>query len=145
MNSIKSGVLIDTGLNSFFFSSPSLPLWSIGLISQFHSPFLQCIGLLWRVISSSEGLHLTTGQHKHRINTYTYQTSKPCVGFEPTIPASERTKTVHVLDRSATVTGLNAPITKYTSTTDTPLVICRFLGVITQVRNSVSHLNKNPV
>jgi hypothetical protein len=29
----------------------------------------------------------------------------PCVGFEPTIPASERAKTVHVLDRSATVTG----------------------------------------
>jgi hypothetical protein len=30
----------------------------------------------------------------------------PCVGFEPTIPASERAKTVYVLDRSATVTGL---------------------------------------
>jgi hypothetical protein len=29
----------------------------------------------------------------------------PCVGFELTIPASERTKTVHALDRSATVTG----------------------------------------
>jgi hypothetical protein len=31
----------------------------------------------------------------------------PCVGFEPTIPASEqRAKTVHALDRTATVTGL---------------------------------------
>jgi hypothetical protein len=29
----------------------------------------------------------------------------PCVGFEPTNPASERAKTVHVLDRSAAVTG----------------------------------------
>jgi hypothetical protein len=29
----------------------------------------------------------------------------PCVGFEPTIPASERAKTVHALERSATVTG----------------------------------------
>jgi hypothetical protein len=29
----------------------------------------------------------------------------PCVGFEPTIQASEREKTVHALDRSATVTG----------------------------------------
>jgi hypothetical protein len=29
----------------------------------------------------------------------------PCVGFEPMIPASERAKTVRVLDRSATVTG----------------------------------------
>jgi hypothetical protein len=28
----------------------------------------------------------------------------PYVGFEPTIPASERAKTIHVLDRSATVT-----------------------------------------
>jgi hypothetical protein len=30
----------------------------------------------------------------------------PWMGFEPTIPASERAKTVHVLDRSATVTGV---------------------------------------
>jgi hypothetical protein len=29
----------------------------------------------------------------------------PWVGFEPTIPASEREKVVHILDRSATVTG----------------------------------------
>jgi hypothetical protein len=29
-----------------------------------------------------------------------------CVGFEPTIPASEREKTVHALDRAATVTGV---------------------------------------
>jgi hypothetical protein len=28
------------------------------------------------------------------------------VGFEPTIPASERGKTVHALDRAATVTGV---------------------------------------
>jgi hypothetical protein len=28
-----------------------------------------------------------------------------CVGLEPTIPASERTKTVHASDRAATVTG----------------------------------------
>jgi hypothetical protein len=31
------------------------------------------------------------------------------VGFERTIPASERAKTVHALDRSATVTGLGIP------------------------------------
>jgi hypothetical protein len=31
------------------------------------------------------------------------------VGFEPTIPASERAKTVYVLDRSATVTGNMEP------------------------------------
>jgi hypothetical protein len=30
----------------------------------------------------------------------------PCVGFEATITASELAKTVHALDRSATVTGI---------------------------------------
>jgi hypothetical protein len=34
------------------------------------------------------------------------QTSMPRVGSEPTIPVSERAKTVHALDRAATVTGL---------------------------------------
>jgi hypothetical protein len=29
----------------------------------------------------------------------------PWVGFEATIPASEQAKTIHDLDRSATVTG----------------------------------------
>jgi hypothetical protein len=33
-----------------------------------------------------------------------------CVGFEPTIPASERAKTVHALDRWATVTATH-PLT----------------------------------
>jgi hypothetical protein len=66
---------------------------------------LQTVGLLGRVISSLQGLHLNTGQHKQRINTDTYQTSMPCVRFEPTIPASERATTVYALDRSATVTG----------------------------------------
>jgi hypothetical protein len=31
----------------------------------------------------------------------------PLVGFEPTIPASEKAKTVHALDRSTTVTGMS--------------------------------------
>jgi hypothetical protein len=66
---------------------------------------LQTAGLLGRVISSSQGLYLNTGHHKHRINTYTHQTSMPCVGYEPTIPASEGAKTVHALDSAATVTG----------------------------------------
>jgi hypothetical protein len=33
------------------------------------------------------------------------QTSMPPVGLEPTIPVFERTKTVHALDRAATVIG----------------------------------------
>jgi hypothetical protein len=68
-----------------------------------HVP--QTVGLLGREISSSQGLYLNIGQHEHRINAYTHQTSMPWVGFEPTIPASERAKTVYTLDRAATVTG----------------------------------------
>jgi hypothetical protein len=45
--------------------------------------------------------------HTHTINRYIYQTSMPFVEFEPTIPAYERAKTVHALDRSAKVTCLN--------------------------------------
>jgi hypothetical protein len=67
---------------------------------------LQAAGLLGQVINPSQGLYLNTGQHKHRINIYTYGTSMPCVGFEHTIPASEQAKTVHDLDCSATVTGI---------------------------------------
>jgi hypothetical protein len=78
---------------------------------------LQTVGFLGRVMSSSQGLYLNTGQHKHRINTYIYQISMPCVGFEPTIPASEQAKTVHILDRLATVTGSFSSVTprKYDS------------------------------
>jgi hypothetical protein len=50
----------------------------------------QPAGLLGRVISSSQGLYLYTNTEKRTRNT---------------VPASERAKTVHVLDRSATVTG----------------------------------------
>jgi hypothetical protein len=83
-----------------------LPLWSIGLISQFLD-HLQTVGLLGRVTSSSQGLCLNTGQHKHRINAYTHIPNiRAMCGIQPTILASERVKTVHALDRSATVTGL---------------------------------------
>jgi hypothetical protein len=77
------------------------PLGPCPLIFSFMI-ILQTVGLLGRVISSSQGLCLNTGQHKHRINAYTHQTSVLWVGFEPTIPASERAKTVHALDRAAT-------------------------------------------
>jgi hypothetical protein len=52
-------------------------------------------------------------------NTYTYQTSMRCVGFETAIPDSERAKTVRALDRSATVIGdwqeLSPPKFKWSS------------------------------
>jgi hypothetical protein len=65
---------------------------------QFRNHFSQTIGLLWQVISSSQGRYRNTRKLKHRINTYTYRTCMPWVGFELTIPASERAKTVQVSD-----------------------------------------------
>jgi hypothetical protein len=83
----------------------ALPVHSGPLpLIQFRYHLSQTAGLLGRVISSSQGLCLNT-EHKHRINAYTHQTSMSYVGFEPTIPASERPTTVHALDRAATVTG----------------------------------------
>jgi hypothetical protein len=55
------------------------------------------VGLLELVISPSQGRYLTQTQNKHR------QTSMPREGFEPTIPAFERAKTIHDLDRAAIV------------------------------------------
>jgi hypothetical protein len=42
----------------------------------------------------------------------------PWVEFEATIPASERAKTVHALDRSATVTGPQEDYSNENMTTD---------------------------
>jgi hypothetical protein len=94
---------------SFFFLwrySPNLghglPPWNspfhFGLLDIRHS-----VGHLGQVISSSQGLYLYTNIEKC---THTqHQTSMPWIGFEPTIPASERAKTVHALDCSATMMG----------------------------------------
>jgi hypothetical protein len=51
------------------------------------------------MISPSQGHYLTQTQNKQKL------TSMPRVGFEPTIPAFERAKTVHALDLAATVIG----------------------------------------
>jgi hypothetical protein len=74
--------------NSVFFSM-SLPAHSAPWpLIQFRNNFSQTVGLLGRVISPSQGRYLNKGQHKHRINVYTRQTSMPWVGFAPTIPAA---------------------------------------------------------
>jgi hypothetical protein len=85
----------------FFFPLLLLPVRSIRLISQFHDHFTD------RRTPWKGDLLVARPIPKHRINAYTHthQTSMLCVGFKPTIPASERAKTVHTLDRSATVTG----------------------------------------
>jgi hypothetical protein len=56
----------------------------------------------WTGLSLSQGRYLHTGQYKQNKRT---QTSMPQMGFEPTIPVFERAKTVHDLDRTATVIG----------------------------------------
>jgi hypothetical protein len=92
-------------LLSFFFSNGSSRHSRPWPFIQFRNNFSQTVGLLERVISPSQGLYLNTGQHKHRINAYTHQISMPWAGFESAIPASGRAKTVHGLDRAATVTN----------------------------------------
>jgi hypothetical protein len=63
--------------------------------------------VLWSFFRRQDSLDEWSARRKTStwINTYTYQTFMPCVVFEPTIPASEREKRVHALDRLATVTG----------------------------------------
>jgi hypothetical protein len=58
----------------------------------------------WTGISPSQYLYLHTEQHKKRINAHRHLCH--WVGFEPTIPVFEWAKTVHVLDRAATVIGV---------------------------------------
>jgi hypothetical protein len=86
--------------------------------------YTQSVGLLGRVIGSSQGLYLNTGQQEHR-KTHTHTPNihalsgirthdhglrasedSSCLrplGYCDRL-ASERAKTVHALDRSATVT-----------------------------------------
>jgi hypothetical protein len=55
----------------FFFHWLYSPLEPWPLLFSFMI-ILQTVGLLGRVISSLQGLYLNTGQHEHRINTYTH-------------------------------------------------------------------------
>jgi hypothetical protein len=91
---------------------------------QFRNNFSQPAGLLGRVISQSQSRYLNKGQHKQnkrihtpniqalsgiRTNDLSVQASEDssCLrprGYRDRL-ASERAKTVHALDRAATVTG----------------------------------------
>jgi hypothetical protein len=70
---------------------------------QFRNLFSQTVGLLRRLISPSQGRYLSAGQHKQNKRIHTPNIH---VLIEPTIPASERAKTVYALDHAATVTGI---------------------------------------
>jgi hypothetical protein len=94
-----------------FFISMVLPAHSRPRhVIKFRNHFSQTVRLLGRVISPSQSRYLNKAQHKHRINAYTLQTYMHWVGFEPTITAFERTKTVHALDCGATVTGQSTTV-----------------------------------
>jgi hypothetical protein len=90
--------------------SPNLGLGLPPRNSLFHLGFLdlrQLVGLLGRAISSSQGLYLYTNTEK-RTHTYTQTLNINALSGIRTndpIPASERAKTVHALDRSVTVTN----------------------------------------
>jgi hypothetical protein len=60
----------------------------------------QSVGLLGRGISPVASPYLHTEHHKQNKRT---KTSMPRLGFEPTTTVFERVKTVHALDRAATV------------------------------------------
>jgi hypothetical protein len=86
----------------YYLSMAQQPLVGPRPLFQFLDLFTQSVGLLRRGIGPSQGRYLRTGQHKQNKST---QTSMPQVRFEPTIPVFERAKTVHALDRAATVIG----------------------------------------
>jgi hypothetical protein len=88
-----------------FFSLALQPPWALASAFQFHDHFTdrRTPWMSDQLVARPLPKHRTTQtQNKH---IHTHQTSIPCVGFEPTIPASERAKTVHALERSVTVTG----------------------------------------
>jgi hypothetical protein len=89
-------VITEVGL----INGPTALCWTLTAFSVLPL-FTQPVGLPGRGISPSQGRYLHTGQHKHKRT----QILMPRVGFEPTIPAFERAKTVHASDRAATVIG----------------------------------------
>jgi hypothetical protein len=80
----------------YYYGSTAL-CWAVAAFSVSWS-YTQSAGLTGRGNRPSQGLYLRT-QNKRR------ETSMPRVGFEPTIPAFERAKTIHALDHAASVIG----------------------------------------
>jgi hypothetical protein len=79
-------------IHSFIHSSMALQPLFIGPwpLLQFRDLFTQTVGLLGRVISSSQGRYLRTEQHKHRINAHTnIHASSRIRTYDPSVRASE--------------------------------------------------------
>jgi hypothetical protein len=71
----------------FFFNGSTAPCWALASFS-LSWLFLQTVGLLGRVISSSQGFYLNTGQHKH-IHTPNIHTLCWIRTHDPSLRASE--------------------------------------------------------
>jgi hypothetical protein len=85
---------------NFFFHWLYSPLGPWPLLFSFMI-ILQTIGLLGRVINSSQGLYLSTGQHKHRTNIHAL------CGIRTHYPGFRASEDSTALDRSATVTSFS--------------------------------------
>jgi hypothetical protein len=104
-------------INSIYVSLALQPFVGPWPLFKFLDLFTQSVGLLGRGISQSQGRCLHIGQYKQNKRTQTYMLR---VGFEPTIPVFEKAKTVHTLDRAATVIGyINILYTKFMLQSDT--------------------------
>jgi hypothetical protein len=68
------------------------------LLLKFMNLFGHLVGILGWGISPTQGLYLYTGQYNTEKPGHT---SMPRVGFEPTIPVFERSKTIRALDSAA--------------------------------------------
>jgi hypothetical protein len=92
---------INSHFNLYLFINGSTALfWALASFFNFVMFFTQTVGLLGRLISSSQGRYLHTGQHKHRIKAHTdIHASSGIRSHDPSLRASE------ALDRAATVIG----------------------------------------
>jgi hypothetical protein len=92
----------------FVYPLPSYRTLTVSKFFIFLWIYTQLVGLLGRVIGPSQDLYLSTGQHKYRINAraHTHTPNMHALSGIRTQHHSVRaSETVHVFDRSATVTG----------------------------------------
>jgi hypothetical protein len=120
---MKNNYVIPTGYPVLFFYGSTALCWDLAAFSVSWS-YTQLVGLFGLGIRRSQGLYLHTEQHKHRINTHNtnIHASSGILTHDPSVRASEessclrprgycdrlaseRAKTVHALDRAATVTA----------------------------------------
>jgi hypothetical protein len=116
----------------FFFPLALQPPWALASDFQFYDHFTDG-RTPWtsdQLVARPLPRHRTTQvQNKH-----TYQTSMPYVGFEPTIQASKRAKTVHSLVRSATVTGRCEHVVSHIEGSDIWLIKYRAMALYLYLR-----------